>query len=149
MAAVAWPLVRARLAAALPAVVGPSVRVYDGPVVGGDDPAAYLSIAHAPSLADESAGSFTQGVDASEWSATEDGEIRCELAAVTGASIVPSVFDTFDLIAAFVQSDPTLGGVLPPAVSTVTVAGLVVAAQNDAGAVQRLIVTFSYSTRIV
>lgn len=145
--AVAWPTVRARLATALPAVVGSSVTVYDGPVVTKDSPPAYLTVAHQPSVDDPSAGGYEQtqtgpGGFASE----ESGTVLLELAAVTGDSSVPDVFTTADAVHAWVQADQTLG-VLTPG-STASLAVDVLQAQNTAGAVQRLLLTLSYFTRV-
>lgn len=145
--AVAWPTVRARLAAALPAVVGAGVTVYDGPVVTGDTPSAYLTVAHQPSLEDETAGSYEQtqtGPDG--YLSEETGTVLMELAAVTGDSTVPSAFTAADAIHAWVQADQTLGVLTPGSTSSLSVE--VLQAQNTAGAVQRLLLTLTYSTRV-
>jgi hypothetical protein len=145
--AVAWPVVRAQLAAQLPTVLGSTVSVYDGPVVAGEAPPSYLTVAETPSTDDETGGTFTQEVGPDGFHVTETGTILCELAAVAGDATMPSVFASFDLIAAWVQADMTLGGVLSPG-STCTVQAAVVQAQTSVGAVQRLIVTFNYFTRL-
>jgi hypothetical protein len=145
--AVAWPTIRAQLAAWLPTVVGSTVTVYDGPVVSGEAPPSYLTIAETPSTDDETGGTFTQEVGPDGFLVTETGTILSELAAVSGDATVPSVFASFDLIAAWVQADMTLGGVLSPG-STCTVSAVVVQVQTSAGAVQRLILTFNYFTRL-
>ena len=75
------------------------------------------------------------------------GFILCELSAVTGYTLVPDVFATFDLIASWIQADQTLGGTLSVA-STCSASADVVQAQTTSGAVQRLIITISYQTRI-
>jgi hypothetical protein len=144
--AVAWPVVRARLAADLPGVL-PGVKVYDGPPVTGERPSAYLTIAAQPSRGDDSGGSFTQDVGPDGFSALEAGSVLCELAGVTGSTTVPDVFASFDAIAAHVQADQTLAGALLPG-STVTVSADVEQAQNTSGAVQRLLVTVTYTTRL-
>lgn len=145
--AVAWEAVKARLVSALPAVVGPGVTVFDGPTVSGRQTDSYLTIGFQPSTVDESAGDFEQGVGPDGFSATETGSVLCELGAVTGSPSVPSVFASFDAIASHVQSDQTLGGALRSG-STVTVAADVVQGQTQAGALQRLLVTVSYFTRL-
>lgn len=145
--AVAWPSVRAALAASMPNVVGPSVRVYDGPVVTGETPAAYLTVGHTPSSDDESAGSFSQDVGPDGFSAIESGTVVAELAAVTGSTTIPDVFATFDAIAAYVQGDMTLGGTLLPG-STLTVSVDVEQSQTTSGAVHRLLLTFAYTARL-
>ena len=143
--AVAWESVRAELVAALPAVVGPSVKVYDGPVVTGENPPSYITVGHSPSATDESAGTFTQDVGPDGFDVAETGVVICELAASTGSTTVPSVFATFGAIAAWIQADMTLGGTLS-ANATCTASANVVQAQTRAGAVQRLLLTINYST---
>jgi hypothetical protein len=143
--AVAWPDIRSRLAAALPPVVG--VPVYDGPVVTGDNPSAYLTIAARPSSGTEAAGGFAQDVGPDGFSALESGTVLGELAGVTGSTDVPDVFATFALIAAYIQTHQTLGGVLLPG-STLTVLADVEQSQTTSGAVQRLLLTFVYTTRL-
>lgn len=143
--ATAWPLVRSALATALPGVIG-AVTFYDGPVVTGESPAAYLTLGTQPSQG-ESAGSFSQDVGPDGFAAVESGTILAELAAVTGSTTVPDAFATFDAIAAHVHANQTLGGTLTPG-STVTVSAAVEQAQTTAGAVQRLLLTFAYTTRL-
>jgi hypothetical protein len=145
--AVAWPTVRARLAVQLPTVLGSSVTVYDGPVVSGEAPPSYLTIGDTPSTDDETGGTFTQEVGPDGFLVTETGTVLAELAAVSGDATVPDVFASFDLIAAWLQADMTLGGVLRPG-STCTVQAAVAQAQTSVGAVQRLILTFNYFTRL-
>jgi hypothetical protein len=145
--AVAWNRVRNHLAATLPGVVGPSIATYNGPVVTGDSPNSFLTIGTAPSASDTISGTFEQDVGPDGYSATERGAVVCELAAVTGSTDIPDVFTTFDAIAAYVQSDMTLGGTLTPG-STVSAIATVVEAQTTAGAVQRLLITINYFTRL-
>lgn len=145
--AVAWPSVRSKLAAALPGVVGTGTTVYDGPVVSGDAPSRYLTIGYQPSRPEEDSGLFQQENGPDGYAVTEVGSVLAELAAVTGSTDVPDVWATFSLIAAWVQADMTLGGTLLPG-STVTAAATVDAAQTTSGAVQRLLITFSYSTSL-
>lgn len=148
MAGVAWPLVRAYLAANLPTVVGAGVLVLDGPVKTGENPLAYLSLGAAPSATgDTNAGIFRQEVSPDGFSASELGEIVCELGAVTGLSTVPDVWTTFGLIAAWIQADMTLGGTLTHG-STVTITANVAQAQTSSGAVQRLVISVNYFTRL-
>lgn len=143
--AVAWPSVRAALAEVLPGIVG-GAAFYDGPIVTGDTPAAYLTLAHQPSQSEESAGTFSQDVGPDGFSALESGTVLAELAGVTGSTDVPDVFATFDAIASYVQANQTLD-VLTPG-STLTVSVDVEQAQTTAGAVQRLLLTFAYTTRL-
>jgi hypothetical protein len=144
--AVAWPTIRARLAAALPAVVGPDVRVYNGPVVTGDTPPAYLTVADQPSVEDESAGTYEQAQTLDGYAAQETGTVLMELAAVTGDTVVPDAFATASAISAWVQADQTLGVLSPGSTSSLSVE--VLQAQNKAGAVQRLLLTLNYFTRL-
>jgi len=145
--AVAWHLVRDRLAAVLPGVLGPAVAVYNGPVVTGTNPRAYLTLAHTVAVADLAAGTFEQDVADDGFAVTERGGVVCEMAAVTGDTRVPDVFSMFDAIASYIQSDMTLGGTLSQG-STLTALATVVEAQTTAGAVQRLLITFNYFTRL-
>lgn len=145
--AVAWQAVKERLAADLPAVVGSSVVTYNGPVVSGRQPSAYLTIGAQPSTEDVSAGTFEQSVGPDGFRATETGTVLCELGAVTGAPQVPSVFASFDAMTAYLQADQTLGGTLRPG-STVTASAEVLQAQTQAGAVQRLLVSVNYFARL-
>ena len=147
MAGVMWEAVKEHVVSQAPAVIGSSVRVYDGPVATGENPASYLTVGHAPSSTEESAGSFTQDVGPDGYDAAESGTVICELAATTGSTDVPSVFATFAAIAAWIQADMTLGGVLTDD-ATCTAAANVVQAQTRAGAVQRLLITISYTTRL-
>lgn len=145
--AVAWPTVRARLASYLPTVVGAGVMVFDGPVTSGDSPAAYITVAHQPSTEDESAGSYEQTqTGPGGYLAEETGTVLLEVAAVSGDEVVPSAFAVVDLIHAWVQADQRLG-VLPQG-STSAVEVEVLQANNAAGAVQRLLVTLTYTTRV-
>lgn len=142
---VAWPTVRARLASHLPTVTG--VTVYDGPVVTGDSPAAYVTVAHQPSVDEDAAGSYEQAqTGPGGFLAEESGTVLLEVAAVTGDSTVPSAFGIGDKIHAWVQADQTLGVLTPGSTSSVSVE--VLQAQNTAGAVQRLLLTLSYTTRL-
>ena len=144
--AVAWPSVRARLAAQLPTVLGSSVTVYDGPVVSGEAPPSYLTIAETPSTDDETGGTFTQEIGLGKVILDETGTVVCELAAVSGDATVPDVFVSFGLIATWVQADMTLGGVLRPGSTCTVSASSVLQRQTSSGAVQVLILAFSYFT---
>ena len=144
--AVAWGAVRAHLAASLPAIVGSSVKVYDGPVVTAEAPMAYLTIGSQPS-GPESAGTFTQVTPPDGFASVETGTVLCELGAIDGTASVPSVFASFDLIAAYLHANQTLGGVLFPG-STVTVGAEVTQYQTQSGATQQLLLSVTYQTRI-
>lgn len=147
MSAVAWPSVRSALVTGLKGALPSTVTVYDGPVVTGDRPSAYLTLAYRPSVDDPSAGDFTQGIGPDGYSAVEAGTVLAELAGVTGSTTVPDVFATFDTIAGYVQAHQTLDGTLTPD-AVLTVSADVEQSQTTAGAVQRLLLTFTYTTRI-
>jgi len=142
----AWGAVKAHLVSVLPGLVGSGVRVYDGPVVVGEAPSAYLSIGSQPSVGDSS-GTFTQTTPNDGFSAIETGTVLCELGAIAGTTLAPDVFASFDLIAAYLQGDQTLGGVLF-AGSTVTVGAEVAQLQTQSGATQHLLVSVNYQTRL-
>lgn len=146
--AVAWPSVRARLASQLPTVVGASVTVYDGPVVTGDAPTAYVTVAFQPSTEDEDAGSYEQTLGPDGFSATEVGSVLLEFGAITGDSTVPSAFTMVDALQGWVQKNQTLEGLLVTG-SVVTVSVGVLHAQNTAGAVQRLLASVDYTTDVI
>lgn len=143
---VAWQTVRAALAAVLPDVIG-ATMFYNGPIVTGESPAAYLTLAHQPSQGEDGSGTFSQDVGPDGFSALEEGTVLAELAGVTGSTTVPDVFTTFAAIASYVQAHQTLDGALTPG-STLTVSADVEQAQTTAGAVQRLLLTFAYTTRL-
>lgn len=146
--AVAWPNVRGRLAAHLPTLLGAGVTVYDGPVVTGDSPAAYVTVAHQPSSDAEDAGRYAQTLGPDGFRATEVGSVLLEFAAVTGDSTVPSAFGMVDALQAWVQKDQTLGGLLVTG-SVVTISVDVLQAVNTAGAVQRLLASLDYTTDVI
>lgn len=145
--AVAWEAVKARLVAALPAVVGAGVAVYDGPSVSGESVSSYLTVGDQPSNDSASAGSFSHEVGPDGFTVTETGTVLCELGAVTGDTVVPSVFASFDAIVSHIQADQTLGGVLSPG-ATVAASADVVQGQTTAGAVQRLLLSINYFARL-
>jgi hypothetical protein len=133
------------MVAALPAVLPAGTVVFDGPVPTGDDPARYLSVGWQPSVEDATAGSFTQERGQDGFTATEAGDVLCEIAAVTGDSVVPDAFDIADAVTAWAHGDRTLGGALHAAATT-SVAVEVLEAQTRAGATQRLLLTLSYTS---
>lgn len=144
MAGVAWLTVKNRLVAALPAVVG--AKVYDGPVVTGEHPTAYVTVGWSPAE-DNDAGSFDPDVAQDGFSSTETGSVVCEFAAVNGSARMPNAFAMLSAFAAWVQADMTLG-VLTQG-STCALSVRVVQAQTTAGATQRLIVSVNYFTRVI
>lgn len=144
---VAWAAVRARLASHLPEVLPAGTAVYNGPVVTGDSPACYVTVAHQPSTEDESAGGYEQELEPmGGYVAKETGTVLLEAAAVTGNPTMPSAFDLVASLQAWVQADQTLGVLSPGSTSSLSVD--VLQDQNQAGAVQRLLVTLSYATRL-
>lgn len=146
MAGVSWPAVRAYLVAQAPGVLT-GYTVYDGAVVKNDAPTHYLTVGDQPSQDDDRSGEFEQGVGPDGFSALESGSVLCELGATSGDPQVPDTFAAFALLAAHLQANQTLGGALSPG-STVTASATVSQEQNRAGAVQRLLVSIDYTTRI-
>lgn len=143
----AWPVVRARLAAHLPTILPAGTAVYDGPVLTGDSPAAYVTVAHRPSVEDESAGEYSQDrTPITGYVAEETGTVLLEVAAVSGNPDMPSAFGLVAAIQSWVQNDQTLGVLTPGSAAALSVE--VLQDQNQAGAVQRLLVTLSYFTRL-
>ena len=81
---VAWPTVRARLAAELPDLL-PGVTVSDGPILSGNSPQAYLTIAHQPSAESLSAGGYDNAQEGTGgFLGQERGTVLLEAGAVTG-----------------------------------------------------------------
>lgn len=144
--AVAWPSVKARLVELLPTLTPAAAMVFDGPVPTGEQPASYWTVGWQPSTDDEDAGSFEQTTGKDGFSAAETGTVLLELAVVDGADM-PSSFTLFDALADYVQATPTLGILVTGTTSGLSAA--VVPEQNRAGAVHRLLVTFTYSTDVV
>lgn len=144
---VAWPTVRARLASQLPAVVGAGATVYDGPVVTGDAPSAYVTVAHQPSVDTDSAGDYSQDrTSFGGYVAEERGSILLEVAAVSGDPAVPDAFTIAAAVHDWVQADQTLG--VLSADATCVLGTTVLQSQNAAGAVQRLLLTLTYTTLV-
>lgn len=143
--ATAWPVIKQRLVAALPGVV--TATVYDGPVLTGDNPTAYLTVGWQPSTDDLTAGTFEQThTGPGGFFAEERGTVLLELGVSTGDPDMPSAFAQADALTAWVSADQTLGVMTPGSTSSTEFD--VVQDQNSAGAVQRLLLTLSYTTRI-
>lgn len=143
----AWAAVKAALVSALPAVVGSSVTVYDGPVVTGEAPRAYLTIGNQPSSEQGSSGVFSQanGPDGFAW--LETGTVLCELGALSADPTLPSVFASFDAITAYLAGNQLLAGSMF-ASATVSASAEVVQLQTTAGATQHLLISINYQTRL-
>jgi hypothetical protein len=146
--AVAWPAVKDRLVALLPTLLPTGALVFDGPVPTGEGPAAYVTVGWQPSTDDESAGSYAQARDLEGFAAAETGTVLLEFGAITGEVEMPDAFGLVDALQAYVQANQSLGGVLGGA-PTVSLDVEVAQAQNVAGAVQRLLVTLTYSCQVV
>lgn len=145
---IVWPLVKAHLVAVLPGIVGTGVTVYDGPVVTGQTPSAYLTVGDQPSVNSSGAGSFRQEVtELGGYTAAESGSVLCEMGAVTGSTSVPSIWESCAAITAYLHANQTLGGVLYAA-GTVEFSGDPESEQTTSGAVQRLLFSVNYQTRI-
>lgn len=141
--AVAWPTVKDRLVALLPALLDPGVLVLDGQQVTGEAPSRMVYVGWQPSTDDLSAGSYEQSTPPDGWSAAESGTVLLEFRAATGDTEMPSAFDDVEALQSAVQADPSLG-VLAGA-PTISLSVDVVPAQSGAGAVQVLLVSLSYS----
>ncbi len=147
MSSPVWPLVVAGLASGIGDRVTYGVSVLTGPVVSGDSPGAYVSVGYLPSQPESNAGGFIQSIDTSAaWSWQESGTVAVEVAALTGSSTLPDAFTVAGLISGYLAEDQTLGGLLSTD-ATVTTSCDVTNAQTTSGAVQRLILTISYTTR--
>jgi hypothetical protein len=142
---VLWPRVQDRLVTVLPAVLV-GAKVYGGPVVAGEKPARYLTVGCQPSTDGQSAGTYEQAQTLDGYAAQESGTVLMELAAVTGSTTLPDAFESASAISAWVQADQTLGVMTPGSTSSLSVE--VLQAQNKAGAVQRLLLTLNYFTRL-
>jgi hypothetical protein len=148
MGAVAWNLVKDKLVSALPAIVGSQVVVFDGPIVSGENPPVALVVGATPSVEGITAGRFVQDRPPDGYRATESGSVSCELSGISGLPSIPDVFDTFALLAAWIQADQTLGGTLSTG-STCFTSADVIEANTSSGGVQRLIITVTYRTDII
>lgn len=144
--AVAWPLVKDRLVALIPTLTPAPALTFDGPVPTGEAPASYCCVGWQPSTDDTSAGSYEQTSLSDGFGADETGTVLLEFGAVSGDDM-PSAFLMVDALQASVQADQTLGGVLGP-LGTVAIETEVVEAQNNAGAVQRLLVSLNYTAAL-
>lgn len=142
---VIWPDVKQRLVAELRALLEPDVTVFDGPVVTGDDPLAYLCVGDQPSSDDDGAGEFEQDRGPDGFTVTESGVVLCEIGAVNGDTTMPSAWAVFDAVATYVQQNQTLNGLLEVN-ATLRAAATVLQAQTYEGAAQRLLVSITYST---
>lgn len=146
--AVAWPTLKDRLVALIPTLTPAPAAVYDGPVPTGDAPASYCCVGWQPSTDDVTAGSYDQTrTGPGGFLAEESGAVLIEYGAVTGDTTTPSAFALVDALHASVQADQSLGVLTGGPTASLTVE--VVEAQNQAGAVQRLLVTLSYTCRLV
>jgi hypothetical protein len=145
--AAAWPLIRDRVLSAVPPLLT-GVTVWDGRVVTQAKPASWLTVGYQPSTVEDSAGSYEQSPSqVGGYAAEENGTLLMEAGARTGSTETPDAFGIADVVHGWVDGDMTLGGLLPQG-STASVAVQVVEAQQKAGAVQRLLITLTYFTRV-
>jgi hypothetical protein len=148
----AWPNVVNWLVANLPTITGlPSAYVFDGPPVTGDNPLVYITVGWVPEGAEGLAGQYTQARSYDGLLTSEQGSVRCDLVANTGddgvAAVRTQAFAIADLIAGYFAHDQTLGGVLYNGSVTLTVD--VVAAANQQGVAQGLVLTVAYTTDFI
>lgn len=144
----AWPLVVGRLLDALPELPGwSSVVVFDGPPVTRSSPADYCTIGYV--VSDEVGGSYERERGPGDLP-LELGTVRCELVCTTGATDVSAMrvraFAYTDAFQSWVDSDPTLGVLLPGSSSDLAVD--VEPVQNTAGAAVRVVLSVNYSARL-
>ena len=145
--AVAWPSVKDALAALVVTLVPDGVLVIDGPLPQGNRPKRYITVGWQPSTDDDSAGSYEQTSLSDGFAADETGTVLLEIAALSGDPVIPDAFAVVDLLHESIQTDQTLGGVLGP-LGTMAITTDVVEAQNRRGAVQRLLVSLSYTAAL-
>jgi hypothetical protein len=144
--AVLWPVVKARLVAALPNVPGFSgVTVYPGPPT--ESPAKYVTVGYVQEAEFGGAGSMPDSsIDTLR---EEDGSVVMEFVSWSGdplATHEAAVFALFDALDTWVRADQRLG--VLPAGSTATLAyQYVPVLGGDKGATARLIVTLTYFAR--
>lgn len=150
---VLWPTVKNRLVTVLvswdgyvastdPAALATDVLVFDGPLVSGDDPTAFITVGWQHSTDEDSAGTFEQSEGPDGYMVTETGSVLCEIASITGDSAIPNAFVIYEALANYVQANRTLGVLDPTALTSLSCE--VVQAQNSDGAVQRLLVAMEY-----
>ena len=143
----AWPLVRDQLVTVLPGLLT-GVTVWDGKVVTQHKPAAFVTIGYQPSASEDSAGSYQQGPSAvGGFDAVENGTVLMEAGARTGSTETPDAFGIAQAIQDWVHANQTLSGVLSKD-ATASIGVQVVQAQKASGAVQRLLITLTYFTRV-
>lgn len=145
---VAWPTVKDRLVALLPTLPGyTDVKVYDGPSTSAHSVARWVTVGYQPSTEDLSAGSYEQTqTGAGGFLSEERGTVGLEFSASVADAEIPDAFGLVDALHDSVQADQTLGVMTPGSTSSLSVS--VVQAQSTKGAVQRLLVTFTYFTRV-
>ncbi len=145
--ATAWPSVVGWLLTTLPTLSGwSSVVVIDGPPVEAILPDDYVTVGF---ISDGTTGALTLDPDPDGFSIVEVGDVRCELACVTGqadlASMRARVFGLFDSLAAAVKADRRLGNVLSPqGFATLTVDPQVIV--NATGTSAALVFSLNYTS---
>lgn len=144
-----WPVVRSRLITLLPTLPGfTGVVVSDGRPMSDADADAIVAVGYSTSTT--GAGAYTtDSAGEPDGMRSETGTVVCEFATRNAdEDQADSTADAFALVAALdtsVRADQRLG-VLPVS-STTNLAVDVAAAQNQTGAVTRLIVSVNYFAR--
>lgn len=144
----AWPAVKAALAAAAPGLSEfADASVYVGPTPTSEAPAKALEVGFVND--ENNAGTYERALayDGTVWS--ETGNVRSTILAQAGDSD-PSIaegdaFAMADALAAWIQGDPTLGGVLSLD-SEVRTSVDVLSIANANGTATELVLTLTYTT---
>lgn len=119
MSVTRWPAIVSGLVALWQgAVAGDTDAVYDGPPVTADTPLRWVTVGWAEDDAGAASGSSRRVpmYDGTIWG--EEGTVLCEIVAQAEESDISapraSAFDFYDTLAAAVEADRTLGGLLSP-----------------------------------
>lgn len=145
--AVLWPVVKARLVTALPALPAFSMTmVFDGPAT--DRPAQYVTVGYVEG--GEFGGVFDMPDSPIDTLRDEIGSVVGEIVAWSGDDTLPALQDTafvlFNAIDAWVRADQTLG-VMPSGATAVLGGAFVPVLTKQAGATARLALTLTYTAR--
>lgn len=141
----AWPVVKARMVAALPTLAGwDVVTTFNGPPVTSSAPPNYVTVGYV--VGEAMAGDYTETPGVGDVD-NETGTIRSELVCSTGATDLPTVealaFALADQVQAWVKANRTLGVLRPGSTSNLAVD--VIPSQTTSGAEQRLVLSLTYT----
>lgn len=141
-----WPVVKARLIAAIPTLGAfAGVTVFDGPPT--ERPEKYVTVGYVE--AGEFGGAFDMPDSPIDTLREERGQVVMEFVDWTGDNDLPTkeayVFGLFDALDTWVRSDQRLG--VMPAASTAELGASYVPVLNKGGSAARLVVTLTYFAR--